>query len=191
ENLYMGYQLAFMLTAALAAGLLAVIVWPPPALASTSGSGTFRRALLATLFGWLLLTCGAAGLAYGVAAAGWVLFLAVFGRLAAWQRIVLVALTLVTPAYVAMYMQGYVRPSHHPKSAGFVESARIGLEAQAMAFGPAAGGLWHLAGSAVGIVLLLVGLVVVAQLVGWFFRSHMDPRAVGLLLFAGAAAAVA
>ena len=82
ENLYMGYQLAFMLTAALAAGLLAVIVWPEPdasaraagasALADASGSGSFHRALLATLLGWLLLTCGAAGLAYGVAAAaGW------------------------------------------------------------------------------------------------------------------------
>lgn len=190
ENLYMGYQLAFMLTAALAAGLLAVIVWPS-ALASASGSGTFRRALLATLLGWLLLTCGAAGLAYGVAAAGWVLFLAVLGRLALWQRAVLIALTLITPAYIAVYMQGYVRPSHHPPSAGVIESARIGLEAQAMAFGPAAGGLWHLAGSSVGIILLVIGLVVVAQLVAWFFRSHMDPRAVGLLLFVGGAAAVA
>src|SRR5262249_12825722 len=170
ENLYMGYQLAFMLTAALAAGLLAVIVWPSPALAHASGSDSFRRGLLATLLGWLLLTCGAAGLAYGVAAAGWVLFLAVFGRLAVWRRVMLVALALVTPGYIAVYLQGYVRPSHHPPSAGVTESARIGLEAQAMAFGPAAGGLWHLAGSLVGIVLLLVGLVVVAQLVVWFFR---------------------
>jgi hypothetical protein len=204
ENLYMGYQLAFMLTAAVAAGLLAVIVWPcvgqvsipsdkqfASALAYASGSGLFRRALLATLLGWLLLTCGATGLAYGAAAAGWVLFLAAFGRLAVWQRIALVALTFVTPAYIAVYMQGYVRPSHHPPSAGFLESARIGLEAQAMAFGPAVGGMWQLAGAAVGIMVFLVGLVVAAQLVAWFFESHMDPRAVGLLLFVGAAAAVA
>jgi hypothetical protein len=210
ENLYMGYQLAFMLTAALAAGLLAVIVWPSPllvgqvsnlsgqvgnlsheSLAPASCSDSFRRALLTTLLGWLLLTCGAAGLAYGIAAAGWVLFLAVLGRLTLWHRASLIALSLVTPAYLLVYMQGYGRPSHHPESAGVIESARIGLEAQAMAFGPAAGGLWHLAGSAVGIVLLLLGLVVVAQLVAWFFRSHMDPRAVGLLLFTGAAAVVA
>src|SRR5262245_43637739 len=32
ENLYMGYQLAFMLTATLAAGLLAVMVWPESSL---------------------------------------------------------------------------------------------------------------------------------------------------------------
>jgi hypothetical protein len=146
---------------------------------------------LATLFGWLLLSCGSAGLAYGVAAAGWVLFIALFGRLGLWRQLTLIALTLVTPAYIVVYMQGYVRPSHHPESAGVNESARIGLEAQAMAFGPAAGGLWHLAGSLVGVVLLLLGLAVVAQLIAWFFRSHMEPRAVGLLLFTGAAAAVA
>jgi len=210
ENLYMGYQLAFMLTAALAAGLLAVIVWPSRSLvgqvsnlsgqvgnpshktlADASGSGSFRRGLVATLLGWLLLTCGAAGLAYGVAAAGWVLFIAIFGRLAVWQRVVLVALTLVTPGYIAVYMHGYVRPSHHPPSAGVIESARVGLEAQSMALGPAAGGLWELAGRAAGLEFLLIGLVVAVQLVAWFFRSHMDRRAVGLLLFVGAAAAVA
>jgi hypothetical protein len=137
------------------------------------------------------LTCGAAGLAYGVAAAGWGLFIAVFGRVGPWKRATLIALSLVTPAYIAVYMQGYVRPSHHPPSAGVLESARIGLEAQSMAFGPAAGGLWQFAGSAVGIALLVVGLAVVAQLVAWFFRSHGDPRSVGLLLYVGAAAAVA
>src|SRR5262249_55502982 len=97
ENLYMGYQLAFMLTAALAAGLLAVIVWPSPALAHASGSDSFRRGLLATLLGWLLLTCGAAGLAYGVAAAGGGLFLARFCRIAGWRRGVLGAPALVAP----------------------------------------------------------------------------------------------
>jgi hypothetical protein len=56
-----------------------------------------------------------------------------------------------------------------------------------MAFGPSAAGLWP----AIAFVILLVGVVVYAQLVRWFFRSHMDPHAVGLLLFLGAAAAVA
>jgi hypothetical protein len=213
ENLYMGYQLAFMLTAALTAGLLAVIVWPAAsvgqvsnlsgqvgnlshngdavALAYASGSGSFRRAFVATLLGWLLLACGAAGLAFGVAAAGWVLFLAVFGRLALWRRLALLALIPVTPAYILVYMRGYHRPGHHPPSAGVMESARIGLEAQGMAFGPGAGGLWNLIGDVVLLPLLVVALVVVVQLVRWFFRSHMDPRAVGLFLFVGAAGAVA
>lgn len=202
ENLYMGYQLAFMLTAAPAAGLLAVIVWPGArsggeggglrvALAPASVFGSFHRAVLATLLGWLLLTCGAAGIAYGVAAAGWVLIIALFGRVDSWKRAILIALTLVTPAYVVVYMQGYVRPSHHPPSAGVVESARIGLEAQSMAFGPAAGGLWQFAGSVVGIALLVVGLAVVARLVTHVVRSHGDPGSIGLLLYVGAAAVVA
>ncbi|MBO0699916.1 MAG: hypothetical protein J2P46_16075, partial [Zavarzinella sp.] len=178
ENLYMGYQMAFMLTAALAAALLAVIV-------RTGEAGRFRRGLLATLIGWLLLTCGAAGLVYGIAAAGWVLYLAVRGRMAVRERIVLVVLAAVTPAYVAIYFQGYVRPSHHPPSAGFYESARVGLEAQAMALGPAATGLWPY----VAIAILLVGCLVAIQIA---VRLRSDQaRAVGLLLFVGGAATVA
>lgn len=178
ENLYMGYQMAFMLTAALAAALLAVIV-------RTGEAGRFRRGLLATLIGWLLLTCGAAGLVYGIAAAGWVLYLAVRGRMAVRERIALVALAAVTPAYVALYFHGYVRPSHHPPSAGFFESARVGLEAQAMALGPAATGIWPY----VAIAILLVGSVVAIQIA---VRLRSDQaRAVGLLLFVGAAATVA
>jgi hypothetical protein len=71
-----------------------------------------------------------------------------------------------------------------------VESARVGLEAQAMAFGPAAGGLWDVAGNVVAIGLLVLAVIVILQLAAWFFASHMDPRAVGLLLFVGAAGAV-
>jgi hypothetical protein len=204
ENLYMGYQLAFMLTAALAAGLLAVmLLWrqdsdpvgtnnpAPTGSESCRHESRFGRVLLATVLGWLLLTCGAAGIAYGVAAAAWVLYLAVFDRYCVWQRLVLVALTLVTPAYIGAYMQGYVRPGHHPPSAGVVESARIGLEAQAMALGPGMTGLWEVQGDAVLISLLLIGLVVVGRLLTWVIRAPLDSRAVGLLLYVAAAAAVA
>src|SRR5215207_2910704 len=73
ENLYMGYQMGFMVTAALAAGLLAVI-------ARADGANQFRYGLRAAGLGGLLLTCGAAGLAYGVAAAAWIVYLAGRGR---------------------------------------------------------------------------------------------------------------
>jgi hypothetical protein len=178
ENLYMGYQMAFMFTAALAAALLAVIV-------RTGETDRFRRGLLATLFGWLLLTCGAAGLVYGIAAAGWVLYLAARGPMRVWQRLTLPFLAAVTPAYVAVYFQGYARPSHHPPSAGVYESTRVGLEAQAMALGPAATGIWPW----IGIAILLVGGVVAFRIV-WRLRSD-GARAMGLFLFVGAAAAVA
>ena len=86
ENLYMGYQMCFMLTSALAGGLLAVMVrWRQV--------NSFRVALLATLLGWLVLMCGAGGLAYGVAAAGWVALLAFFGRMPLNRRLILLALS--------------------------------------------------------------------------------------------------
>src|SRR5262249_15432062 len=86
------------------------------------------------------------------------------------------------------YFQGYARPAHHPKSAGVWESARVGLEAQSMAFGPAATGV----GPIVGVPVLVVGLMLVALLVGALWRYRNDwPRPVGLLLYLGAAAAVA
>jgi hypothetical protein len=55
-----------------------------------------------------------------------------------------------------------------------------------MALGPAATGLWP----GIAVLLIIVAVSVVAQLVVWFFQSHMDPRSVGLLLFLGAAGAV-
>ena len=179
ENLYMGYQMAFMMTTALAGALLAVIVATP--------SDHFRRGLQATIVGWLLLTCGAVGLVYGIAAAAWVVLLVAFGRLTLRQRIALGLFFPLTPIYAIAYFQDYTRPSHHPPSAGVLESARIGLEAQAMAFGPAATGLWPY----IGILILVVGFVVVVQLVFRTAFRGFDPRFLGLLLFIGGAAAVA
>jgi hypothetical protein len=104
-----------------------------------------------------------------------------------WQRSILLGLTPITPGYIILYMQGYHRPGHHPDSAGVYESARVGLEAQAMALGPAGSGLWP----AIAIGIEFIGALVTVQLVLWFFRCRMDPRAVGLFLLLGAAGTVA
>jgi len=198
ENLYMGYQLAFMLTTALAGVLLGLIVttsWPqrsnpaddPPLARSESnrdGCDHFRRGLCATIVGWLLLTCGASGLVYGIAAAAWIVLLAAFGWMSKTRRIVLVLLAVFTPVYAVVYFQGYVRPSHHPPSAGVFESARIALEAQSMAFGPSATGLWP----AIGLAVCFLGGAVVTGLAVQFRR---DIRFAGLLLYVAAGAAVA
>jgi hypothetical protein len=132
--------------------------------------------------------CGAAGLVYGVAAAIWVGFVAIAQPMRLWQRALSVGSTLLTPAYIAIYMQGYARPAHHPKSAGYYESARIGLESQVMAFGPPAQGLWEVG---FGLVTLAIGLLVVGQLVIWIFGGAARTRAIGLFLLVGAAGAVA
>ena len=142
ENLFMGYQMCFMLVTVLAGALLALIV-------RCDGNRDFRDGILATVLGWLLLTCGAAGLCYGVAAPYGSSTLAFVGGMRLWQRLLLVGLAAMTPIYIVLYFQGYHRPSHHPPSAGLFESIRIGLEAQAMALGPAATGLWPFVGIAI------------------------------------------
>jgi hypothetical protein len=183
ENLYMGYQVCFMLVTVLAVTLVALIV------RSTNGEqqGRFRFGLIVTGVGWLLLTCGAAGLCYGVAAAAFAVFFAMAGRMKRFQRLILIALAAITPAYIVLYFHGYQRPSHHPESAGIFESARIGLEAQAMALGPAATGLWPHA----RIGILIAGIWVGARLSQKILDNRRDATVVGLLLVVAAAAAVA
>jgi len=176
ENLYMGYQMCFMLMAVLSCMLMWVMV------RFTEGD-VFRRALIATLLGWLLLLCGAGGLSYGFAAAAWVARLAICCPLKWWQRVLLLVLVAVSPLYIAFYFQGYARPGHHPPSAGIYESLRVGLQAQSMVFGPSATGLWPV----IGIVVLLVGMLVIAFLISSTFR---DPRSAGLLFFVLAGGAV-
>jgi len=93
-------------------------------------------------------------------------------------------LVAITPVYVTCYFWNYVRPSHHPPSAGLVESARIALEAQSMAFGPAATGLWPV----VGLAVCFAGGAAISCLA---IPLRRDVRNAGLLLYLAAGAAVA
>src|SRR5262249_61732472 len=99
----------------------------------------------------------------------------------------LALLAFITPIYGCFYLHGYARPSHHPPSAGVVESVRIALEAQAMAFGPAATGLWP----AVGIGLLVGGASLFVYVIRIVICRRGDIRLAGMLLYLGAGAAVA
>jgi len=65
-----------------------------------------------------------------------------------------------------------------------IESARVALEAQSMAFGPAATGLWPV----IGLIVLVVGIKVTFDLA---IHIRRDLRFAGLLLYLGAGAAVA
>jgi hypothetical protein len=179
ENLYMGYQLCFLLVIALAGAFLAVVL-------TTTTENHFRRGLQAGLIGLALLTCGAGGLVYGGAATVWMIVLAVRGRMSPVRRGVLILVACLTPLYAIQYVDGYRRPSHHPESAGVVESARIGLQAQAMAVGPSVTGTWPASGIAVaGAGLFVTGLLVRRLLTGDWARS------LGLLAVIGASAVVA
>jgi hypothetical protein len=179
ENLYMGYQLCFLLVTALAGAFLAAVL-------TTRPDNHFRRGLQAGLIGLALLTCGAGGLVYGGAATAWMAVLAVRGTMSPVRRGLLILVGCLTPLYAIQYVDGYRRPSHHPESAGVVESARIGLQAQAMAFGPAATGSWPVSGVAVaGAGLFVTGLLA---------RRLLGPdwaRSLGMLGVVVASAAVA
>ena len=147
ENLYMGYQMCFMLTAVLAAGQLAAVV-------TTTDGNQFQRGWQVGLMGVASLMCGAAGLAYGAAGLVWVGWLAYGGKLNRSQRFMLAPFVSLVPAYIVLYRQGYHRPGHHPPSAGLFESVRVGLEAQAVAVGPSATGIWPF----IGVVMFLLGI---------------------------------
>ena len=179
ENLYMGYQLCFLLVVALTAAFLITVL-------TTTAENHFGRGLRAGVIGFALLTCGAGGLVYGGAATVWMVVLAVRGRMSPVRRGVLILIACLTPLYAIQYVDGYRRPSHHPESAGVVESARIGLQAQAMAFGPSTTGSWP----ASGIAVAAAGVVVVG-LLGRRLRSADWPRSLGLLAVIGASGAVA
>ncbi|WP_157368606.1 hypothetical protein [Zavarzinella formosa] len=147
ENLYMGYQICFMFALVLACGQLVGMLTVTP-------QNHFRRGLQVGLMGIASLMCGAAGLAYGSVGLAWVGWLAFTGKLSPLQRLTLGPLALTVPVYIWLYRQGYRRPGHHPPSAGIFESIRVGLEAQAVAVGPAATGIWPF----IGIVMLLLGI---------------------------------
>ncbi len=179
ENLYMGYQLCFLLVTALAVLFLVTMH-------VTTESNHFRRGLQAGAIGLALLACGAAGLVYGGAALTWMFVLALRGRMLVRQRIALGVLAAVVPIYIFAYVDGYVRPAHHPASAGVLESARIALQAQAIAFGPAAQGLWP----AIGFAIVACGALAIGQLIRPPIGSA-TLKNFGLILFLLAGGAVA
>ena len=178
ENWYMGYQICFMLALVLACGQLAAMI-------GVTRENQFQRGVWVGLLGIASLMCGAAGVAYGAMALFWVGWQGISGDLSRPRRAVLVGFALVAPVYVALYRQGYRRPAHHPASAGVYESIRVGLEAQSMALGPAATGVWPV----IGIVLLALGVATFVWIIhnAWIDRERR-PAWTGLLaMLAGSA----
>jgi hypothetical protein len=181
ENYYMGYQLCFMLIAVLAIALLSTILL-------TTTEKVFRQACIGLVIGMLLLTCGAAGLAFGTAAACWVGWLAISTTMSRSRRLLLLTLCLLTPLYIVVYFQGYARPSHHPETPGMLASIDMALQAQTMAFGPAATFAWPLA------AILLSGLFLLTFLgLAWMIWQDRINRQLwmGLGLFIGAGLGIA
>ncbi len=195
ENWLMGYQICFMMNLLFAGILLRIILF-------TNRENLGKRGLQAGAMTFLLLGCGAGGLAYGPFMALWFIAL-IFWIICSTQTgqtlrlaVPMALMVLAVPFYIVAYRQGYVRPAWHPDPVevwgGYREaiwqSTRIALQALSMAFGPAATGLWPIS----AFVISLAGFESL-QFLGRIFASRIAerPRALGLMLFLAALAFVA
>lgn len=180
ENLYMGYQICFMLTVVLAVAQFLCMIF-------TTSENQFQRGLQVGLLGTASLMCGAGGLAYGSVGLAWVGWLAITGPMPRNRRLLLLCFAFVTPIYLILYRMGYERPSHHPPSAGIWRSVQIGLEAQSMALGPNASRLWP----GIGAFILIVGCIAFFAIGIGAIRCKNRPQWLGILAQLFAAGGVA
>ena len=194
ENLVMGYQICFMMIAVFSGLLLRVIVL-------TDRTNLMRRGFEAGLATFLLLGCGAGGLAFAPFMAIWLIAL-VLWRLRARSHtegrylISLLILAVLMLVYIGLYLRGYARPEWHPdpvevwgshREAAW-QSLRIALQALSMAFGPAAIGLWPVSALLICVIAFECALMLVRIIA---FQIAERPRAAGLLLYLGAMAFMA
>ena len=153
ENLLIGYNICFAMILVLetAIGVIALATRE-----SALRSGAKIGILLV-----LLCLCGGGGVVAAMPVAIWLVFMAirewksrVAGAKASRSRAaILLAFAAFPLVYLAVYLQGYHRPGHHPElGEGGFAVVRVTGEVLAMAFGPAAARSWILV--AAGIVVL-------------------------------------
>lgn len=179
-NLLWAWQVQFVLSTALAVGLLLPIVasagWPLPP--TTVG--------FTALLG-LLPLCGANGLALVPALAVW---LAVAGQAQIRQGpsgrkagVLNLAASALALGLVAWYFRGYQSSTHHATHGGLAAALRTSLQFLSLTFGPSAATLWPYSGAfTAGLSVATVGLLLRTLAV----RSDERPRAFGLLAYLGA-----
>lgn len=109
ENFLIGYNVCFALILVLQT-LIGLV-----ALYTTPDSG-FRSGLAAGVLAVLLVLCGGGGVVVGLVAAGWLAYLAVevWNYGAKLRALVLLAFAAFPAVYLALYLDGYHRPAHHP-----------------------------------------------------------------------------
>ena len=173
ENFLIGYQICFALLIVLVT-LLGIV-----ALRGTSDTA-FRTGLSAGVLTILLVLCGGSGVVVAVPVAGWLAYLAwLVWKEGSTRGAIILALLAVFPfIYLAAYLDGYHRPSHHPPLGdGGAAVAFVTGETLAVALGTGVRGEWRtvLAG-----MLLLGGITLVALGRKWKFPADR-PAVVGLV----------
>ena len=170
---------------AIAGGFLLLILKP--------GRPTLSRVAVAAAVMTLLPLCGASGLAFVPCLSFWFWGSAVShwrsGEPAGRPRALgVVALTVPTLVFSALYFRGYQRPPHHSPSGGLMASLKTTLEFLSLGFGAAARDLFPFSIWAVPCLLAISGAVL---LVAWARRPEERLRALGLLAFLAATVSLA
>lgn len=179
ENFTMGYQLCFMLTVMFTVFQLWIYLTATP-------SNDARVPVLLVAISFANLMCGATGIIFGGVGFVWLCGVCFMRPVPTKVRVFVFVSCLIAVAYILCYRHGYERPAHHPPSAGFYESVRIGLQAQSIALGPAPTAIWPIT----GYLILITGLVILIWLFILFFNQPLKrPAILGLIgIWFGAAA---
>ncbi|MDB5308852.1 MAG: hypothetical protein JWO38_3054 [Gemmataceae bacterium] len=183
ENYLIGYQICFALLIVLVTALGVVAL-------RTTAETAFRSGVIAGALTVLLVLCGGSGVVVAVPVAGWLAYLAasVWRGGSKWRGLVLAALAAFPVAYLAVYLDGYHRPAHHPPLGdGGVGVALVTGETLAVAFGAGIRGEWRtmLAG------MLLLGGITLAAVSRNLKSPATRPAAVGLIAVVAGVAGVA
>ncbi|MBY0460963.1 MAG: hypothetical protein K2V38_26890, partial [Gemmataceae bacterium] len=183
ENLVMGYQVCFVLYAALATllGVVALRITPDNAFRSGLGAGALAL---------LLALTGGSGLVVALPAGAWVGFIgwSVWRTGARGRAAVLFALATLPAAYLAVYFHGYERPPHHPApSTDFARVLTVTGEVLAVSLGMGLSAVW----GAVAVGVVAVGALTLNR-VARRWKEPADRLSVaGLILVAAGVAGVA
>jgi hypothetical protein len=186
-NLLWGWQLQFFVSVILASIALLVVV--------RSGAGlTPRRAGIAVgCCASLLPLCGANGLGMAPALGLWPLALTRIAQAqGGWRGQPgakgLVALSALALGLTVIYFVGWEPVPYHPKSYSVYQSLKTSLQFLTIGFGPAVRDWWP----ATGVLTILVLAATALRLATvWRDQPEQRGRALGLLLFLGALAALA
>jgi hypothetical protein len=191
ENLLIGYNICFAFIQALetAIGVIAI---------RTTRETAFRSGVAAGVLMCLLCLCGGGGVVTAMPVAAWLAYLA-FTRVRM-NRIdasILILLSAFPAVYLALYLQGYHKPGHHPDvGEGGADVLRVAAQVLSIGFGsgtfrwwlPISAGLLVLGAVTFRLVLrssnrpamlgtfaIFAGIIGVALVIG-MGRAGIDPR---------------
>ncbi len=176
ENFIMGYQLCFALFCCLVTCLAVVAI-------QTQRETAFRSGIFAGVLLLLIALTGGFGLPVVPPVAVWLIYLSVIswreGKKS--QASTLLVLAVLPLMYMAIYFNGYEKPSHHPSpSRDPVAVGMVTGEVLAMALGIGISGVWW----SVALVEVVIGLGTVIMLVRQGRSPSNRPSSAGLIAIA-------